>query len=94
MLKQLALEYFVAGIQSCNRGEVERGGAILEIALQLAEASDHVETNEELDFLNNSIISFTWNSRNLEESAAFDYVEETLPALMDRIETYLETADK
>ena len=94
MLKQIALEYFVAGIQLCNQGEVDRGGAILEIALQLAESTDHIETNEELDFLNNSVITFTWNSRNLEESAAFEYVEETLPALLDRINAYMETAEK
>lgn len=89
---ELALDYFIAGVEASDNRDIERAGALLEIALQMANTAD-VESsgNRELDVLVKSVIDIITVSRELmatnPDSAAV-FASTYLPNLVDRIFEY------
>lgn len=93
VLHALALDYFVAGVEACDEDNIERGGALLQIALTLAErASVETSGDHDLDVLTLSVINLITTSRDLTmlhgHEASTDFVDVYLQGLMERIFAY------
>lgn len=89
--KEMALEYFVAGIEESATGDVVRGTILLDTAITTAEGVDQIKTDDqELDFLNHAIVVFAHNTYALNDDAAAEYVMEIVPPLMNRIADWVE----
>lgn len=91
-LHELVLDYFIAGVEACDEDDLERGGAILQIALTLAEnAQTNSSGDHDLDVLIDSVVYLITTSRDIgvtDQQAAAEFVDGYLPGVINRIGEY------